>query len=55
MATTNETEVKPGRKILWFTAIQMAQLEELKELTGLDNSKVMRRAMDEMLKRIKGE
>ena len=42
------------RKMLWFNIQQMQDLEELKRITGQSNSLIVRVAISEYLKRIKG-
>jgi len=49
------TTEKSGKKLLWFTAEQKEWLEELKEITGLSNSELVRKAMELLLIRLKGD
>ncbi len=46
-------EYKPTRKQIWMTSDQLKELDELKKLTGLDMSNVVRTAMTEYLKMLK--
>ena len=41
------------RKLLWFTKEQLEVLDEIKELTGENNSELVRTAMDMYLKSLK--
>jgi len=44
-----------SKKMLWFTAEQLEQLKELKEITGLGNSELIRKAMELLLIELKGD
>ena len=42
-----ENPYKPHRKNIWFTAEQLKQLEEIREITGFDIATTVRASMDQ--------
>lgn len=40
------------KKLIWFTKDQIEQFEILKKLTGMNNSELVREALDRMYKSI---
>jgi hypothetical protein len=55
MELTDKVREEGGiRKMLWFNIQQMHELDEIKKLTGQSNSLIVRVAISEYLKQIKG-